>query len=62
MAQHLRDSLRFMTAITEIGQVADILNILLEAHIAVVKIDLKKLLYPKSFGWRFIAFDLRMPS
>jgi hypothetical protein len=28
----------------------------------VVKLDVDKLVSPKSFGWRFLAFDLRMPN
>ena len=28
----------------------------------VVKLDLDKLVRPKAFGWRFLAFDLRMPN
>lgn len=60
--EHLRDSLRFMTAITDIGQVASILDVLLGAQMTLAKIDVAKLVFPKSFGWRFIAFDLRMPN
>ena len=60
--EHIRDSLRFMTAIKDVGQIGDIMGLLVESGIKLVKIDVKKLLKPKKWGWRFVAFDLRMEN
>ncbi len=51
-----------MTAIRDPGDVGTILGMLLEARIRLVKIDVRKLLRPKKWGWRFVAFDLRMEN
>lgn len=40
--EHVRDSLRFMTAIRDPGDVGTILGMLLEAKIRLVKIDVRK--------------------
>lgn len=60
--EHVRDSLRFMTAIKDVGQIGDIMGLLVRAHIKLVKIDVRKLVVPKKWGWRFIAADIRMPN
>lgn len=51
-----------MSAITDVSQVAQIMSILYESNIKLVKIDVEKLLRPKKWGWRFVAFDLRMDN
>jgi hypothetical protein len=40
--EHVRDSLRFMTAIRDPGDVGSILGMLLDARIRLVKIDVRK--------------------
>jgi hypothetical protein len=60
--EHIRDSLRFMTAVRDVGEIAEIVGLLVEARIRLVKIDVAKLLRPKKWGWRFVAFDLRMEN
>lgn len=59
---HIRDSYRFKTVIDDFRKVPGIFNKLLDAGISLVKIDTNKLFEPKEWGWRIIAFDLRMPN
>ena len=59
---HIRDSYRFKTVIDDFRDVPGIFNKLLDAGISLVKIDTNKLFEPKEWGWRIIAFDLRMPN
>lgn len=61
--EHLRDTLRFMTAVTDIGQVADCMAMMVKKEgLKLVKVDTAKLVRPGKWGWRFVAFDLRMPN
>jgi len=39
-----------------------IARILLDNGLSIVKLDTRKMLNPKEWGWRFVAFDLRMPN
>lgn len=59
---HIRDSYRFKTIIDDFRNVPAIFNELLRDGISLVKIDTNKLFQPKEWGWRIIAFDLRMPN
>jgi hypothetical protein len=59
---HIRDSYRFKTVIDDFRAVPAIFNELLADGISLVKIDTNKLFEPKEWGWRIIAFDLRMPN
>lgn len=59
---HIRDSYRFKTVIDDFRNVPGIFNKLLDAGVSLVKIDTNKLFEPKEWGWRIIAFDLRMPN
>ena len=59
---HIRDSYRFKTVIPDFRDVPAIFNELLAEGIELVKIDTNKLFRPKEWGWRIIAFDLRMPN
>ena len=59
---HIRDSYRFKTVVDDFRKVPGIFNKLLDAGISLVKIDTNKLFKPKEWGWRIIAFDLRMPN
>lgn len=59
---HIRDSYRFKTVIDDIRDVPAIFDELLATGISLVKIDTGKLFEPKEWGWRIIAFDLRMPN
>jgi predicted RNA methylase len=60
--EHIRDALRFKTKITNFSQVMGIFQILKRHGIEVVKLDTGKMFAPKQWGWRFVAFDLRMPN
>jgi hypothetical protein len=59
---HIRDSYRFKTVIEDFRDVPAIFNELLASGISLVKVDTGKLFDPKEWGWRIIAFDLRMPN
>ena len=59
---HIRDSYRFKTVIDDIRDVPAIFDELLATGISLVKVDTGKLFEPKEWGWRIIAFDLRMPN
>ncbi len=61
-ASHIRDSYRFKTVIDDFRDVPAIFNELLNEGISLVKIDTNKLFEPKEWGWRIIAFDMRMPN
>ena len=61
-ASHIRDSYRFKTVIDDIRDVPAIFDELLASGIRLVKVDTGKLFEPKKWGWRIIAFDLRMPN
>lgn len=59
---HIRDTYRFQTQIDDFRQAPAIFQKLLDAGITIVKIDTNKLFNPTEWGWRIIAFDLRMPN
>lgn len=61
-AAHIRDSYRFKTVVEDFRDVPAIFDELLTEGISLVKIDTQKLFDPKEWGWRIIAFDLRMPN
>ena len=61
-ASHIRDSYRFKTVIDDFRDVPAIFDELLNEGISLVKIDTNKLFEPKEWGWRIIAFDIRMPN
>ena len=61
-ASHIRDSYRFKTVIDDFRDVPAIFDELLKEGISLVKIDTNKLFEPKEWGWRIIAFDMRMPN
>ena len=59
---HIRDTYRFKTVVDDFRDVPAIFDELLREGISLVKIDTNKLFEPKEWGWRIIAFDLRMPN
>lgn len=60
--EHVRDSFRFKTVINALDDVAGAFELLRKRGVELVKIDTDKMLKPKEWGWRFAAFDLRMPN
>lgn len=60
--EHIRDTLRFKTVISNLNQVEPAFDMLAKQGVSIVKIDTGKLFEPKEWGWRIIAFDLRMPN
>jgi len=59
---HIRDSYRFKTVIKDFRDIPEILQMLLDRGIQLVKVDTNKLFEPKEWGWRIVAFDLVMPN
>jgi hypothetical protein len=64
---HVRDAFRFKAVVYSFQDALNFMHAmdallfsdgLIDKH--VVKLDLEKLVSPKEFGWRFLAFDLRM--
>lgn len=61
--EHLRDSFRFKFVVNNIDDAFDVIY-LMDKYLLdlnrknVIKMDIFKLLTPKYWGWRFIAFDL----
>ena len=60
--EHIRDSLRFKTVLDRIDQLPDVVGVLKDHGIQVVKVDTAKLMKPLDWGWRIVALDLRMPN
>eukprot|EP00935_MAST-01C_sp_MAST-1C-sp1_P002526 g2526.t1 len=66
--QHIRDALRFKVIVLSVADAFRFLALLIdetqwaERGVHAVKVDLKKMLKPKAFGWRFIGCDLKMPN
>jgi hypothetical protein len=67
--EHVRDSFRFKAVVYSFADaltfVHGIDKLLFEGGLSqdrVVKLDLQKLLTPKEWGWRFLAFDFRFPN
>ena len=60
--EHIRDTLRFQTKISSFEQIEQAAEAMLGQGYSIVKIDTKKMLAPKEWGWRFAGFDLRAPN
>lgn len=60
--EHIRDSYRFKTVIDSVTQLPEVTQILDKAGIEIIKRDTEKVLSPGKWGWRIVAFDLRMPN
>lgn len=60
--EHIRDSFRFKTVLNDLSDVETIGKKLAESGIEIVKLDTEKMLKPKPWGFRFVAFDLRMKN
>ncbi len=60
--EHIRDSLRFKARLEYLSSLPDLVNLVLNYNVTIVKVDFDKLLCSKEFGWRPIAIDLRFPN
>ena len=60
--EHVRDGLRFKVALDHFHKLPAIASVLAKNGVEVIKLDAKKMFHPKEWGWRFVAFDLRMPN
>ena len=59
--EHIRDSLRFKTQLDDITDLPAIINELRsELGAEIIKADVVKFMAPKEWGFRIVAFDLRM--
>ena len=59
---HVRDTYRFQTELEDFRDVPLMMRDLRQQGISIVKADTDKMFSPKEWGWRMIAFDLRMPN
>ena len=61
--EHIRDSFRFKTVLQRYSDLPAIVATLrAELGAEIVEQDTRKVLAPKEWGWRIVAFDLRMPN
>jgi hypothetical protein len=60
--EHIRDGLRFKVSMQHFNQLPVITETLRRHGVEIIKFDTKKMFKPKAWGWRFVAFDLRMPN
>nr|AKH47276.1 hypothetical protein [uncultured marine virus] len=59
--EHIRDSLRFKTQLDDIQDLPAIINELRSGlGVEIIKADVVKFIAPKEWGFRIVAFDLRM--
>jgi len=61
-AAHLSDMLRGQTTVTDLKLLSVIIQNLLESDVQVLCIDASRLLYPTSFGYRFVSVTLKIES
>ena len=60
--EHVRDGLRFKVGLTFFNKIPQIARVLADNGVEIIKFDTKKMFAPKAFGWRFVAWDIRMPN
>lgn len=59
---HVRDTYRFQTELEDFRDIPSMVKELRRQGVDLVKVDTDKMFSPKEWGWRMIAFDLRMPN
>ena len=59
---HVRDTYRFQTELEDFRDIPLMIRDLRQQGISLVKADTDKMFSPKEWGWRMVAFDLRMPN
>jgi hypothetical protein len=60
---HIRDAFRFKTVLDDIGVLPKVVEELQKRDgWKIVKVDVDKALNPGEWGWRIMAFDLRLPN
>jgi len=60
--EHVRDTFRFKSVIDTPKQLESIADKVKDQGWEIVKVDVEKMATPKSWGWRFVALDMRMPN
>lgn len=60
--EHVRDALRFRTALEDINDLPKILADLKAEGIVIVKAETAKMLKPRAWGWRAVMYDLKLPD
>lgn len=59
---HIRDGLRFKVTLDHFKKMPAVMRVLAENGVQVLKFDHAKMFKPKAWGWRFVAWDLKMPN
>lgn len=60
--EHVRDGLRFRTALEDFRELPKIISDLKAAGYTVVKAETIKMLAPLSWGWRAVMYDIQLPD
>ena len=60
--EHVRDSYRFKAKMNDLADAPKIVEVLKKHGVQVVKLDTEKMTSPGAWGWRFAAWDLKMPN
>lgn len=60
--EHIRDSLRFRTALNNLEDLPKIISDLQAEGITIIKAESRKMLFPKAWGWRAAIYDLQLPN
>jgi hypothetical protein len=60
--EHIRDGLRFRTALNDFSDLPDIIEALRELNVIMVKAETAKMLNPRIWGWRAVMYDIRLPD
>jgi hypothetical protein len=60
--EHVRDGLRFRTAMEDFTDLPKIIADLKASGIEIVKAETVKMLDPLTWGWRAVMYDLRLPN
>ena len=60
--EHIRDGLRFRTALEDIQDLPKIIEALKKQDITIIKAETKKMLRGNIWGWRAVMYDIRLPD
>jgi hypothetical protein len=60
--EHIRDCLRFKTVLDDITVLPQIIDAIKSSNFNVIKIDTRKMLNPRLWGWRAVILDLQLPN
>ncbi len=60
--EHVRDGLRFRTALVSIHDLPKIVEALKNENFTILKAETKKMLRGNIWGWRAVMYDIRLPN